>query len=66
MKKKRVDFEVNFAVEKMIAQIQDTGIEFDPDMLEEYKQAVEGMITRELAEREGDSGHSFYIPTFDC
>ena len=66
MNKKKIDFEVNQALGQFKAQAQELGFDPGQEFLEEYKQALEGIAIRELAERGEDNGQFFSIPTYNC
>lgn len=66
MKKNKIDFEVNQALDQFVAQAQELGLDLDQEFLEEYRQTLEGIALRELAEQGEDNGQFFSIPTYNC
>ncbi len=66
MNKKKIDFEVNIAIEQFLAKARELGAEFDPEFIDEYRQTLEGVVMKELAERGEESGQFFPMVTYRC
>ena len=60
MTKEQLDFQIDLAMEQVVKDLTEMGAEIDQEFIDNYRQTLEGIAIRELAEREGERGQPFF------
>lgn len=65
MQKRHIDKQVEIGVINFIQEMEYMGISLSEEMIEQYRQELEGIAMRELDEQEGE-GSSYSTPAYSC